>query len=157
MAHWSPADRLRHQQKKLEREKALHARPLRSRLPVAREDREVLHGVDSATKKHDPFLALIQAHGLPAPQTEFQFLPDRKFRADYCWPEAMVIVEKHGGIFRGGKGGGSAKGGHSSALGILRDLEKCNLAQLAGWTYLQFEARQLNSGEAMPLIAQVLR
>jgi hypothetical protein len=154
MAHWSPADLLRHQQKKLEREKALHARPLRSRLPVAREDREVLHGVDSATKKHDPFLALIQAHGLPAPQTEFQFLPDRKFRADYCWPEAMVIVEKNGGIFRGGK---SVMGGHSAGAGILRDMEKSNLAQLAGWTYLQFTPGQLHSGAAMPVLKDVLR
>jgi hypothetical protein len=105
----------------------------------------------------DPFLALVKAHGLPAPQTEYPFLPGRKFRADYCWPEAMLIVEKHGGIFRGGKGGGSNKGGHSSAVGILRDLEKCNLAQLAGWTYLQFEKRQLERGDAMDAIKQVLR
>lgn len=110
-----------------------------------------------APLKFDPFLALVKAHQLPAPQTEFQFLPDRKFRADYAWPEAMVIIEKNGGIFRGGKGGGSAPGGHSSALGIIRDMEKSNLAQMAGWTYLQFTPCQLANGDALPLLKEMLR
>lgn len=83
----------------------------------------------------DPFLLLCRAHKLPAPQTEFRFLPDRKFRADYCWPEAMVIVEQHGGIWK--------KGAHSSGLGLLRDFEKSNLAQMAGYLYLTFTPQQL--------------
>lgn len=104
----------------------------------------------------DAFLVLVQAHGLPVPQTEFQFHPTRKWRADYCWPEAMVIVEREGGIFRGGKGGGSALGGHSSGLGILRDMEKGNAAQVLGYVYLRFTPRQLSSGEALPVLKELL-
>jgi len=110
------------------------------------------------TMKPDRFLALIQAHGLPLPQTEFKFAEaiGRKFRADYCWPAAMVIVERNGGIFRGGKGGGSAVGGHSAGVGILRDMEKSNLAQLLGYVYLQFTPQQLDSGAALEQIRKAL-
>jgi hypothetical protein len=106
--------------------------------------------------KFDPFIALLKARGLPTPETEFVFLPGRKFRADYAWPEAMLIVEKNGGIFRGGKGGGSAAGGHSTGLGVLRDMEKSNLAQIAGWKYLQFTPRQLESGACLKELAILL-
>lgn len=105
----------------------------------------------------DVFLALLRSHGLPEPQTEFCFLkPARNFRADYCWPEAMLIVEKNGGIFRGGKGGGFARGGHSMGFGVLRDMEKANLAQLAGWLYLQYEPRQLLLPSTLETLKTVL-
>jgi hypothetical protein len=108
-------------------------------------------------KKFDPFPRLCVASGLPEPETEYVFLPDRKFRADYAWPAQRLIVERNGGIFRGGKGGGTAKGGHSSGLGILRDMEKSNLAQLAGWTYLQFTPRELNAGVCLDTLKILLR
>lgn len=96
----------------------------------------------------DRFLLLINAHGLPPPQLEFRFLPDRLFRADYCWPEAMCIVEKMGQIWH--------KGGHNTGTGLLRDYEKANLAQLAGYLYLQFTPQQLESGAALPVLKIVL-
>ena len=95
----------------------------------------------------DPFLALLEEHGLPAPQTEYLFAAanGRKWRADYFWsweqlggrpfgPDGL-IVEKNGGIWR--------KGGHSSGRGLLRDYEKANAAQLQGFLYLQFTPQQL--------------
>lgn len=98
--------------------------------------------------KLDRFLLLLADEGLPTPQTEYVFLPDRKFRADYAWPEAMLLVEKNGGIWR--------KGGHSSGVGILRDYEKANLAQLAGYVFLTFTPQQLESGAALPVLKIVL-
>ena len=98
----------------------------------------------------DPFLALLEEHGLPAPQTEYLFAAEngRKWRADYCWlvhhtgtvlggraEFKGLIVEKNGGIWR--------KGGHSSGRGLLRDYEKANAAQLQGFLYLQFTPQQL--------------
>ncbi len=96
----------------------------------------------------DTFLLLLRAHHVPAPQTEFMFAPPRKFRADYCWPEAMVIVEQNGGVWR--------KGGHSSGLGILRDYEKSNLAQLAGYLFLVFTPQQLALDSTIQTLKVVL-
>lgn len=96
----------------------------------------------------DPFLALLEAAGLPAPETEAEFIEGRKFRADYLWRAPKVIIEKNGGIW--------AKGGHSSGVGLLRDYEKSNLANAAGWCYLTFTPKQLNSGECLPLLRILL-
>jgi len=103
---------------------------------------------------YDAFLLLLKAHGLPLPQTEFVFLPDRKFRADYCWPEAMVIVERQGGLFF--KGAKAGRGAHALPTNIIRDYEKSNLAQLAGYVYLQFTPRELESGSALPTLKILL-
>ena len=97
---------------------------------------------------YDPFVLLCIAHGLDEPETEVVFAPPRKYRADYCWRAARVIVERNGGIWK--------KGGHSSGTGLLRDYEKSNLAQLLGWTYLVYTPRQLDSGEAIEELKGVL-
>lgn len=105
---------------------------------------------------YDAFLLLCKAHGLPIPETEVVFAPPRKWRADYLFRDAKVIVEREGGIFRGGPGGGQAKGGHSSAAGILRDMEKSNAAQALGYRYFRFQPRELDGGSALGLLKQVL-
>lgn len=97
----------------------------------------------------DPLLLLLHAHDLPLPQTEFQFHATRKFKADYAWPDAMVILEVNGQIWK--------KGGHSSGKGLLRDYEKSNLAQLDGWTYLTFTPQQVaEGGPVLDALKQVL-
>ena len=109
-------------------------------------------------RRFDAFLALVQAHGLPAPLTEYVFAPPRRFRADYCWPLPLgVIVEREGGLYRGGRSPRTAIGGHSSVAGITRDMEKSNAAQLLGYCYLRFAPRELDSGAALPVIRQALR
>lgn len=104
-------------------------------------------------EKLDAFLAQLKSHGIPAPETEVVFIPPRKFRADYIWRKdwpgvPRLIVEKNGGIWK--------KGGHSSGTGLLRDYEKSNAAQLAGYIYLTFTPKQLNSGAAIPAIKEAL-
>ena len=104
----------------------------------------------------DTFLLLLQAHGVPLPQIEYSFAPPRRWRADYCWPNERVIVERDGGLFRGGRRPGTGLGGHSSVGGILRDMEKSNAAQLFGYIFLRFTVQQLTNGEALPIIRAAL-
>jgi hypothetical protein len=107
-------------------------------------------------RSFDPFLLLLEAHGLPAPVTEWVFAPPRKWRADYAWVDQKVIVEKQGGVYRGGRRGGTKLGGHSSVQGLRRDWEKATAAQLAGFLYLQFTPQQLDSGEVLPTLTRIL-
>jgi len=111
----------------------------------------------TGTSRVDPFLLLLRAVGLPAPVLEHRFALPRQWRADYCWlAPYWLIVEREGGITRGGRGGGTALGGHSSVTGIRRDIEKSNAAQLAGYRYLRFLPRELDSGAALPTIRRAL-
>jgi hypothetical protein len=101
----------------------------------------------------DPFVALCLAHDLPQPLTEFLFLPGRRFRADYAWLEPRrVIVEREGGLFVRGRAGMA----HAMPSSILRDMERSNVAQLAGFLYLRFTPKQLDSGVCLPELKIVL-
>lgn len=71
-------------------------------------------------------LAVFRDEGLPEPNTEYRFHPDRRFEFDFAWPARKIALEVEGGIFMG-------KGGHSSITGIKRDIEKYNLAAVLGW------------------------
>lgn len=98
-----------------------------------------------------------RAHGLPLPEREATFIPGRQFRADYLWRARRVVLEIEGGITRGGKGGGTARGGHSTVEGILRDMEKSNLAQLNGFRYFRVTPRQVARGEIAAILIEALR
>jgi hypothetical protein len=113
-------------------------------------------GQQSGGSQFDSFLLLLEAHQLPRPEVEFLFARPRKFRADYCWPTAKVIVEREGGIWQGGRTPRTAGHGHSAGRRILADMEKGNVAQVLGFRYLRFTPQQLDSGRALPLLAQLL-
>lgn len=85
-----------------------------------------------------------ERNGIPAPFFEFEFLPGRKFRFDMAWVLYKVALEIEGGIY--GSNGKRCKackqpigGAHRSVPGILRDIEKSNLAQLNGWIYMRVQ------------------
>ena len=40
----------------------------------------------------------IRAVGLPPPVTEYRFHPERRWRADFAWPEKKLLVEVDGGV-----------------------------------------------------------
>lgn len=100
-------------------------------------------------------------------EPEFKFLPERRFKADWqvqygMWEgerpkkltyfvKSMVLVEYDGGIFSTGKRG------HSSVSGIRRDMEKSNLAQIAGFTIIRVAADHVVSGQALTWIMDALR
>jgi len=91
----------------------------------------------------------IRACGWPKPERNFRFLDGRKYELDFAWPTLKLGVEVQGGIFR-------IRSGHRSIRGLLRDYEKANLAQLNGWIFLQFSAKEIRSGEAVTLIQDAI-
>jgi len=91
----------------------------------------------------------IKAAELPEPQREYRFYPERRFRADFAWPEVKLLVEIEGGIYK-------ARSGHRTSSGVLRDMEKGNLAALGGWVYLRFSAKQVQDGSALNVIEQAI-
>src|SRR3990167_5184772 len=97
---------------------------------------------------YDPLVLLCRAHRLPAPQAEYRFLAHRRFRFDWAWPDRLLAVEQNGGVWTGGR--------HTRGTGYLRDLEKLNLAQLEGWTVLQFSPEQIRTAELLPLLKKAL-
>ena len=111
----------------------------------------------------DPVYLLCRAHNLPLPEAEQTFHPTRKWRADYLWRATRnagrgVILEVDGGVYRGGRGGGTAIGGHSSAAGILRDMAKANAAQLCGYVYLRVTPDQVrHGGDVVDLLRQAFQ
>lgn len=63
--------------------------------------------------------------GDPWPEHEYYYVPGRKFRADFAWSTARVIVECEGGVTTGQA--------HGSISGVLRDIQRANFAAANGW------------------------
>ena len=80
---------------------------------------------------------------------EFKFIADRNFRFDFAWPDVKCAVEIDGGVFTAGR--------HTRPMGFLKDLEKFNLAVLAGWRVLHYSPSQVQLGDALKGIKQLLR
>jgi very-short-patch-repair endonuclease len=83
----------------------------------------------------EEFAFLVRVCGLPAPVRQFKFLPYRRFRFDFAWPEYKVFVEIEGGTWIGGR--------HVRPAGYARDCEKYNEAALNGWVGLRFTSDML--------------
>lgn len=64
---------------------------------------------------------------------EYRFHPERRWRFDFAYPEAMVAVEAEGSVHR-------IKGR------FARDLEKYNTAQLMGWRVFRFNQAMVDAG-----------
>jgi len=86
--------------------------------------------------------------GFPAPLREYAAVPGRRFRWDFAWTDARVLVEINGGTY--------AHMGHSTGSGIARDYEKSNLAMLAGWRTFVFDRRMVEAGTALDVTAKAL-
>ena len=86
--------------------------------------------------------------GLPTPEREYRFAPPRRYRADFAYPEKKILVEVQGGIY--------TRGAHSRGVGLERDYEKLNLAQLNGFRVFQFSRKMIESGVAVNMIEEVL-
>lgn len=71
-------------------------------------------------------------------EREYPFHPKRQFKFDVAFPDRQLAIEVEGSIWQ--KGGG----GHSHPLGILRDIEKYNLAAELGWAVLRYTPEMLH-------------
>ena len=91
----------------------------------------------------------MQFVGLPTPEREYRFAPPRRYRADFAYPERKILVEVQGGIY--------TRGAHSRGIGLERDYEKLNLAQLLGYKVFQFSRKMIESGEAISILEKSLK
>lgn len=66
--------------------------------------------------------------GGPKLEREVRVCPERRWRADFAWPERRIFFEIDGGEFVFGR--------HSRRLGA--DAEKLNWAQIIGWQMFKF-------------------
>lgn len=96
----------------------------------------------------DRLVAQIHVAGLPPPKREGRLVPGRRFRCDLYWPEAKVVCEVEGDIWRGGR--------HSRGNGMTTDAVKYNLLTLLGWKVLRVTANHIQNGEAIQWIASAL-
>lgn len=91
--------------------------------------------IDAEAKKQ--FAATFEATwrwlGGPELEREYQFCPDRKWRADYYCetPTGKWILEIEGGIYLG------SGGGHRSRTGYVEDVFKYNAAVALGYRVLR--------------------
>ncbi len=97
----------------------------------------------------DPLALLCRAHGLPQPIREHRFDAVRRWRFDYSWPDRLVAVEQNGGVWTSGR--------HTRGAGYLKDCEKLNQAQVLGWIVLQFSPQQIQNGDCLPVLKEVLQ
>lgn len=101
------------------------------------------------TSKYE-ILAQIQLNkrAFPAFVREYRFHPDRRWRADFAFPEYRVIVEIHGGIWTSGR--------HTRGSGFAKDREKSNAAQLLGWIVLEFTPAEIKNETWINTLRQAL-
>lgn len=97
----------------------------------------------------DTLTAQLKLAGLPIPIREFKAIQGRRFRWDLAWPDHWLLVEVQGGVWNAGK--------HGRGSGILKDQEKLNLAQLAGWTVLQVSENHIRDGQALRWVQEFFR
>lgn len=103
----------------------------------------------SASELEDIFAAQLDAVGLDGYVREYQAIPGRRYRFDFCWVKERLAVEIQGGTY--------SRGAHARPLGIKRDYEKGNLAVQFGWRVLQFDADMVKSGQALEFTEKMLR
>lgn len=94
---------------------------------------------------------------LPEPERQYRYIPGRQFAADFAWPARRVLLEVQGGIHQTRDG---RKRAHGSETGIKRDIDRLNLAMLAGWKLYRITPEQvehrLADGLAIPWIELML-
>jgi len=91
----------------------------------------------------------IEESGLPKPEREYRFDPERRWRFDFAWPLQKVAAEVDGVIF--------SRGCHVRGVGFERDAEKGNAAVMSGWCVLHFTPRHIKSGTAVREIETLLK
>lgn len=93
-----------------------------------------------------PLASFAERQGLLAPEPEYKFHPERRWRFDLAWPEQMVAFEREGGVYTGGR--------HTRGRGYSADCEKYNWAAVLGWTVIRCTTDQLEEGWAYFFLAK---
>lgn len=94
------------------------------------------------------------------PVTEYAFIPGRRFRLDFAWPQRKVGLEVDGGVFGIGRPCPTCKrrrvGAHSSISDIKRNMEKRNLAIVHGWRIITVLPEKFAASETIDLLREIL-
>lgn len=104
------------------------------------------HGTKAKTILDD----YLELGGFGRVEREALVWPGRKFRADWFLPDqSPAVIVEYDGLM-----GGHAS--HASVANIMRDAEKGNLAQKAGFKFYRVNAKTIHNGEAFTFLDQVL-
>lgn len=95
------------------------------------------------------FCRQCQLAGLPIPDMEVRFHPERRWRFDYCWAHLRLAMEVEGGAFVGGR--------HTRGAGFVKDLEKYTEAAILGYRIIRVTPKQVKNGEALTLVQRALK
>jgi very-short-patch-repair endonuclease len=71
--------------------------------------------------------------------SDLKIIPQRQFRYDFVHCQTKVAIEIQGGTY------GGSRQGHSSGVGLDRDYEKNNLAQIHGYLVFQLSCKMITS------------
>ena len=102
------------------------------------------------SKLADKLLAQVTDAGYPPEALEYHFAPVvdgkpvRRWRADWAYPSAYVLVEIDGGLFVGGR--------HTRGAAFQQDAQKRNIAQLLGWTVIVLTDKDQWKGRAARMV-----
>lgn len=94
--------------------------------------------------------------GLPKPETEYQFWPDRKFAFDLAWPELGLACEIEGGRWLKTSSGYSK--GHAHPIRFESDCIKYSEAAIRGWLLIRVlpEWCAMADGTAIDLVSRAI-
>jgi len=82
------------------------------------------------------FQQIIKQLGLPEPTPEYKFHPTRRWRVDYVFLDAKLVIEIEGGIWQ--------YGGHNRPRWFIKDMEKYNSLTELGYHLLRYQPTKIN-------------
>jgi very-short-patch-repair endonuclease len=86
----------------------------------------------------------MQYEGLKDFVREYRFMPPRRYRFDFAWPDKKIALEVEGGTWTNGR--------HTRGKGYESDCEKYDEAALLGWKVLRFTTNMVRDGRAINFI-----
>lgn len=96
----------------------------------------------------DKMLTQIHEAGLPDPELEHRFHPERRWRMDMVWVGLMIALEVEGGTW--------IRGRHNRPQGYSNDCEKYSEAAILGWIVIRVTADMIKSGKAIDLLKRAI-
>lgn len=90
----------------------------------------------------------IRALRLPEPEREYRFMPPRRFRFDFAWPNLMLALECEGGSW--------VNGAHTRGRHFEQDCEKYSEAAIRGWRVIRVTGKMVKDGRAIDLLRRAL-
>lgn len=107
-----------------------------------------VHEAKKRSKGEEALECALKAARAPAWRAEYRFDQSRRWRADFAWPEACLLVEVEGGSWVSGR--------HNRGKGFEADCEKYAEAVIQGWRVLRFTTEMVEDGRALGLIMRAL-